>query len=635
MPYLLLIPRRAASAALLTTALAVAAGCGGSTGPGDARVDAVALSDSAVALRVQDEAALVARPARADGGELVGRRVFWSVRDTTIAQVSQSGVIRAVRVGTTEVAASVEGQAAVARVTVLPRPVANLQITPATLRLVMNDRQQLSARPLNDVGAPADAPVTWTSLTPAVVSVTPTGEVRGVAPGVGSVQAAAEGVTATAAVVVAPVPVASVTVAPQSPSLVVGATTTLTATTLDAGGTALTGREVSWTSADPAIAVVSSTGQVTALAPGSVVITATAEGQTARTTVSVRPVPVAAVRVTPDASSIGVGGTVRLGAVVTDAAGNALAGRAVTFTSNNPAVARVADDGTVTGQAAGDATITATSEGVSGTGTVRVTATAQAAVATVEVTPASVTLTQGETRVFTATPRAANGTVLTGRAVTWSSGGSSVITVSANGVATAVGPGTAQVLARVEGVTGTASVTVVRPAVAFVQVAPSTATLPAGTSTTLTATLRDAQNNPLTGRVVVWSTSDAAVATVSSDGRVQAVGPGQATVRATSEGSSGLATITVTAVVRVSPEAATVRDRGNTNRTVQLVATDHTGRVLTGADVTWQSSNPGVATVDTTGLVRGISSGSGTATATITATYRGTSASATITVRRD
>jgi uncharacterized protein YjdB len=62
------------------------------------------------------------------------------------------------------------------------------------------------------------------------------------------------------------------------------------------------------------VAVVSSTGQVTGIAPGTATIVASAEGRSATATVTVRPVPVAAVRVTPDNSTVGVGGTVRLGA---------------------------------------------------------------------------------------------------------------------------------------------------------------------------------------------------------------------------------------------------------------------------------------------------------------------------------
>lgn len=615
-------------------AIGVAA-CGGSTSPGDSAVVAITLSDTAVALRVGDQAALVARARGVGGQELVGRPIFWSARDTSIVSVSQTGVVQALRVGTTQIAASAEGESGVATVTVLARPVATLQVDPATVQLVVNGRQQLNARALNDAGAPAAVTITWTSLNPSIVSVNASGVVVGVSPGVGSVVATADSVTATAAVVVTPIPVASVTVSPVAPSIVVGATQQLTASAADASGAPLTGRTVSWTSRDPSVAVVSSTGQVTGIGPGTTSVVATIEGQTATATITVRPVPVAAVTVTPNASSIGVGGTVQLGVLVTDAAGSALAGRAVSFTSSAPSVASVSAAGLVTGVAAGTATIQATSEGVTGSATVRVNAPAAAAVASVQVAPASVTLTTGDTRAFTATAKASDGTTITGRTVTWSSGGPSVVTVSSSGVATAVGAGTAQVLAQVDGVTGTATVTVQRVAVAAVSITPNPVSVPAGQVAQLAASTRDAAGNSLTGRVITWASSNETVATVTSDGRVTGVNPGSATIRATSEGVTGSVPVTVSPVVRVAPATVTVRDRGITNRTAQLVATDHTGRVLTSSEVTWSTSNALVAAVDQNGLVYGISSGSGTATAVITATYRGVTATSTVTVSRN
>jgi uncharacterized protein YjdB len=381
------------------------------------------------------------------------------------------------------------------------------------------------------------------------------------------------------------------------------------------------------------VAVVSSTGLVTGIAPGTTEVVATVEGRSATAAVTVQAVPVAGVVVTPNGSTIGVGGTVRLGALVADAAGNALPGRAVTFTSSAPGVARVEADGVVAGLSAGVATITATSEGVSGSATVNVVA--SGGVVSVSVTPPTATLVVGATRAFTATPRAADGSTVGGRPVVWSSATPAVATVSAAGVVTAVAPGTTQVLAQVDGITGSATVTVQRVAVAAVQVTPGTASIPIGSTVALAATPRDAAGNALAGRTVIWSSDNTAVAVVTSEGRVAGVGPGTTTVRATSEGVTGTATITVTVSVRISPATVSVRDRGS-NRTAQLVAVDAAGEILPADQVTWQSSDPAVATVTDAGLVRGVSSGTtGTATAVITATYQGVSATATVTVTRN
>src|SRR5205807_8978724 len=97
-------------------------------------------------------------------------------------------------------------------------------------------------------------------------------------------------------------------------------------------------------------------------------------------------------------------------------AGNVLTGRTVTGSSSNTAAATVSRTGLVSGVAAGSATITALSEGQSGTAVVAVT---NAPVASVIVTPLSATVSVGQTAQLTATPRDATGTPLAGRALTW------------------------------------------------------------------------------------------------------------------------------------------------------------------------------------------------------------------------
>lgn len=74
----------------------------------------------------------------------------------------------------------------------------------------------------------------------------------------------------------------------------------------------------------------------------------------------------------------------------------------------------------------------------------------------------------------------------------------------------------------------------------------------------LTATLRDSQGNPLTGRAVAWSTSAPGVATVSSSGLVSAVAVGSTTITATSEGQVGQASITVRDGGFIGPAGGTV-----------------------------------------------------------------------------
>ena len=81
---------------------------------------------------------------------------------------------------------------------------------------------------------------------------------------------------------------ASVAVTPIAPTLAVGSTVQLTAAPRDAGGAALTGRTALWSSANPNVATVSTTGLVTAVAAGAAAVTATIDGAQQPVTVTVQ-----------------------------------------------------------------------------------------------------------------------------------------------------------------------------------------------------------------------------------------------------------------------------------------------------------------------------------------------------------
>src|SRR3989475_11603329 len=169
------------------------------------------------------------------------------------------------------------------------------------------------------------------------------------------------------------VPVASVTVSPATASVTVGATSQLTATAKDANGTALSGRVVTWATSNAAVATVSASGLVTGVAAGAATITATSEGQSGTSAMTVTNVPVASVTVTPAIATLLMGTTLQLAATPRDALGNPLSGRVVTWSSDALGVAAVSGSGLVSGLAVGGATITATSEGQSGSAAVTVT----------------------------------------------------------------------------------------------------------------------------------------------------------------------------------------------------------------------------------------------------------------------
>jgi uncharacterized protein YjdB len=252
----------------------------------------------------------------------------------------------------------------------------------------------------------------WESSDPAVASVSPAGVVTARAEGAAVVTATSEGTTGRATIAVARVAAASITLTPSSGIARVGGTLALTALVLDSAGGVLDGRPVSWSSSDEGVARVSDAGVVTGVAPGTATIGAEAEGRSASASVVVTPMPVAAVRVTPDAVALHVGGAASLSAAVLDSAGGGLAGRPVAWSSDNPEVATVSATGVVTALAPGSATVAAESEGRAGTALVTVT---PVPVASVTVAPAADTLFVGSGLTLVATLRDGTGGVLTGR----------------------------------------------------------------------------------------------------------------------------------------------------------------------------------------------------------------------------
>jgi Tol biopolymer transport system component len=151
-------------------------------------------------------------------------------------------------------------------------------------------------------------------------------------------------------------PVDSVIISPAVDTVVLSATQQLRVALMDSLGAAITGRLVTWSSADPSIVEVSSGGVVTGQAMGSTVITATSEGKSATATVFAAPL----VNIDPRLPSLFVGDTLSLGSHLTDNLGGAVPGIASGWVSLNPAIATVTATGLVTAISLGTATITAT-----------------------------------------------------------------------------------------------------------------------------------------------------------------------------------------------------------------------------------------------------------------------------------
>ena len=168
------------------------------------------------------------------------------------------------------------------------------------------------------------------------------------------------------------------------------------------------------------------------------------------------PVQSARVEVAPDSTSLDVGQQTTLHATVMGTNGKPLQAP-VYWSTEDSQVATVSSDGVVTGQAAGQVLVAASSNGVSGSASITVQA---PTVASIKISPTTLSLVIDSTTTLKVTLYAASGQQLHGIPVAWISSDNTIVTVNASGVVKAVAAGTATILAAAEGQSATATVTV-------------------------------------------------------------------------------------------------------------------------------------------------------------------------------
>lgn len=290
------------------------------------------------------------------------------------------------------------------------------------------------------------------------------------------------------------------------------------------------------------------------------------------------------------------------------------------WSSSNSSVATV-QNGLVKAVAPGNATITAKAGEVSGSATVAVKAKI-IPVTGVSLDKTSLTLTEGDTQTLKATVSPDNAS---DKSVTWTSSAPTVATVDDTGKVTAVKAGEATITVKTKdgGKQATCALTVNAKVVAVtgVRLDQTELSLYPEESVTLVATV---EPDNATNKQVSWTSSNNAVAVVNGAGLVTAVAEGSAVITVTTHDGSKTATCQVTVkkkivhVTGVTIEnwglSLLVNETGQINYTVKPAdATDKS--------VTFESSNPAVATVSSTGLVKAV--GTGEARVTVTTTDGG------------
>ena len=405
-----------------------------------------------------------------------------------------------------------------------------------------------------------------------------------------------------------PVAVESVSLSSQSMDLKVGESATLTATIKPSNAQAT----VSWSTSNASVATVSS-GKVTAVAEGTATISASAEGKSANCQVTVKasaPAVVEVTSVTLDHHELTLKEGESKQLKVSVKPDNAT-DKTVSWSTSNPAIVTVDKDGNVKAVAEGTATVAVAHGNLSDACKITVTASA-IPVTSISLDKTTLTLAEQDTYQLKATVNPDNATDKT---VTWSTSNPAVATVSSSGLVTAKAEGSATITAKAGDKSATCEVTVAPNGIPVDAVYLNKSSLSLTENETYQLSVAVTPDNA-TDKTVTWSTSNAAIATVSDNGLVTAIKEGSATI--TAKAGDKTATCAVTVSKKVIPVTSVTLNKASLalteQETFQLSATVSPDNA-TDKTVTWSSSNTAVATVSNNGLVTAIKEGSATITA--------------------
>ncbi len=449
---------------------------------------------------------------------------------------------------------------------------------------------------------------TWKSSNTAVATVS-NGKVTAVGTGSATITVTV-GSKSLSFNVVVPVRPTAVNISKTEMTLNFGKVDQLTATVVPSG----TGIGITWTSSDTSVAVVSSEGYVTANGIGTCTITASAGSYaSASCTVTVLS-PATAVEIGDSKLTLDKGNTKQLSAVLTPS--NSTDG--ITWTSSNPSVASVDNNGFITALSTGSATITATADSGK-SDSVAVTVVSRCT--DIEIVEDSISLKlAGDKYTIDALLAPADCT----DPISWTIE-SPIATITPNGKTCVITPytlGTTTLTVTCGNYSDTVTV-VVFNAVSNIELPGTSSVLKGGKLRLTPVVTPSGADSPMS-----WTSSDNSVLTVDNNGVVTGLSVGSATVSVTADDVTAQCVVTVYEPANVAT-GITLSDEAVSVKKASEYSLGYTFTPAgSEAVVTWTSSDESVATVDFDGTVKAISDGE----AVITASVNGASDSCTVTV---
>jgi trimeric autotransporter adhesin len=345
----------------------------------------------------------------------------------------------------------------------------------------------------------------------------------------------------------------SVIIAPQDTHIALGNDQQFSATAVYSDGSKTDVSDLAtWGSAQSKVATVDGGGLASSRAVGSTSILAFYQAVSASSTLTVNAAALVSITVAPQSISLTPKHSVQMSAtgVFSDGSQQDLTS-AVSWLSSPTGIVAISTGGTLTAQALGTATVSATSNLLSAADTVTVVA---PTLQSISVSTGEQSIPSGESLQLSATGQYNDGSTqdLT-TSVQWASSNSTILGVSSSGVVTAKAKGSATVRAAAGTISGATPLAVGPPVVVSFKIAPAVSLLATGGHEQLSAieTLSDGTTKHMTG-AGSWSSSNSSVADVTNEGFVVARHTGTTTISISSGSAEGSAVLTVKPVLAIS-----------------------------------------------------------------------------------
>jgi uncharacterized protein YjdB len=387
--------------------------------------------------------------------------VTWTSSVPATAGVDVNGIATAIAVGQTTIQAEYAGFSTTVSLVVTPAVLTSITVTPALPTIGIGGSQQFTATGAFNDGSTQDltSQVQWSSSTGNVALINNAGLASALATGTTEITAQYQSFSGSANLTVSTVKLSSITVLPSNPIVPTRTKIQFTAMGVFSDGSTVPLTGVSWSVSWGKIGRINYLGLAQTKKSGSAKVTATLNGITGSTTLTVTTSSLASVKVSPVTPTIASGTTQQFTLTGTFGDGtNVDLSSSAYWQTSNYKEAVINSAGLASGLTTGQVTITATYKLLSDQTTLTI---SSASISSISVSPSAPTIVLGSLEPFTATGTFSDGTSQDITLLSqWTSSNPLVAVVSKTGVASSASQGSTNIKATFKTHTGTAALTV-------------------------------------------------------------------------------------------------------------------------------------------------------------------------------